>query len=537
MTSAICRCVLSFAVRSAALVVLVVSLAEPTSAQLDSVGFTADGAQWFDNPDPVPTQTLAQSFGSALAAGDFNGDGADDLATGSPGDRSHERNGSVFVRYGRRGPGLDPGPLPLVLSHVTAAGAAGELFGATVAAGNFDGDSFDDLAVAIVFGQDSGGGHRGVVRIYYGSSAGLRGDVYGQLDAIMLRGEECDFAQFGYALATGDFDGNGYHDLAIGAVQGCEPLAPTAIVGGVVYVAHGAAGGLPAGGSYWISQYSFGIYDDPETDDYFGLALAAGDFDHDQYDDLAIGIPGENNVSGAVEIVMGSTNGLIFADSVFWFPGALGEVPEANDLMGAALAAADFDGDGHDDLAVGTPGETVDGATKTGAIAIAYGAPAGFDLARTDKLTQSAIYGNAAHEAAFDQFGWAFGVGDFDGDGYDDLAIGHPGDDWAGPGLGAVTILMGALPPLGFSTRHHLVAVGWEGVPGNRFWANQNAGYAIAAGDFDGSGHPDLAFGVPGYRLNNVDLIGAGVVLYTETKLFSDGFESGATDRWSATFQ
>jgi len=101
-----------------------------------------------------------------------------------------------------------------------------------------------------------------------------------------------------------------------------------------------------------------------------------------------------------------------------------------------------------------------------------------------------------------------------------------------------VTILMGGIPPLGFSSRHHLIGVGHEGVP-NDTQLNQFAGYALAVGDFDGSGHPDLAIGVPGYggTPNNFfqEHIGAELVLYSETKLFADGFESGATDRWSST--
>ncbi|HET9767482.1 MAG TPA: hypothetical protein VFS60_11585 [Thermoanaerobaculia bacterium] len=511
----------------------------PLGADLGPIGLTTEGAQWFDNPDPVDSQYLYESFGSVLAAGDFNGDGADDLATGFPGDRSHGRNGSVFVRYARaNGQGLASGPAALVLHHATLANAPHEYFGVTLASGDFNGDSFDDLAVAIVFGLDSGTGHRGAVRVFYGSSTGLHADDYEHLDPLILRGEECDGAMFGYALAAGDFDGNGFDDLAIGAPHGCEPLQPSSIAGGVVYVAHGAADGLLSAGSYWISQYSFGIYDDPETNDVFGAALAAGDFDHDLFDDLAIGIPGENSNSGAVDIVMGSQFGLIFADSVFWLPGALGEEPESGDRLGEALAAGDFDHDGFDDLAIGVPNETIDSHTWTGAMAIAYGAPAGFNLDRTDKLTQSSIYGNAAHEADSDHFGWAFGAGDFDGDGYDDLAIGHYGDKWSGINLGAVTILMGGIPPLGSSSRHHLIGVGHEGVP-NDTQINQFAGYALAAGDFDGSGRADLAIGVPGYggvpQNAFQEHIGAELVLYSGTKLFADGFESGATDGWSST--
>jgi hypothetical protein len=181
---------------------------------------------------------------------------------------------------------------------------------------------------------------------------------------------------------------------------------------------------------------------------------------------------------------------------------------------------------------------------NTGQISVAYGAadPFWFDLSRTDHLAQSTIYdGNEAHDGSGDYFGSAFAVGDFDADGRDDLAIGHYGDDWSGPDLGAVTVLMGALPTIGSSTRHHLVAIGWELVPGDASQPDQWAGYSLAVGDFDGSGRADLAIGVPRYDLPIRDRpplvnVGAVVLLYSETKMFSDGFETGAADRWSSAF-
>ncbi len=57
---------------------------------------------------------------------------------------------------------------------------------------------------------------------------------------------------------------------------------------------------------------------------------------------------------------------------------------------------------------------------------IAYGSPAWFDLARTDRLSQGEIYGPSAHEGKYDSFGFTFGVGDFDSDGIADLAMGRP---------------------------------------------------------------------------------------------------------------
>ena len=533
-----------FSILWAAGLLLPCMVAAPLAAQLGPIGLTTEGAQWFAN-DGLGDDDDKENFGAALAAGDFNGDGADDLATGAPSAWSGGTgSGFVIVRYGSNVTGgLAPGTSAGVLLRPEPGLAAErQFFGFALAAGDFNGDSFDDLAVGAI-GRAPGG----AVWVYYGSSNGLSAQSYQILDE-----ESSAWSQhacpgvFGGILAVGNFDHDAFDDLVIGNPLGCEATPTGLVAGGSVYVAHGRAAGLVlnVNFAYRISQDEYGMYDQVELDDNFGYALGPGDFNADGYDDLAIGVPGEDNHVGAIEIVMGSQFGLILTDSAFWLPGALGEEPKASLSFGSTLASGDFDGDGFADLAVGNPYDDLETPSGTlssaGSIDIAYGAAQtwGFDLSRTDRLTQSAIHGNTAHDAAGDFFGWALGAGDFDGDGRDDLAIGHFGDDWAGPGFGAVTILMGDIPPLGSSSRHHLIAPRWEGVPGPpSFQPNLGAGYALAVGDFDRSGRADLAIGVPYYDLQWPQPpgaeSGAEIVLYSETKLFADGFETGATNRWS----
>ncbi|MEO7795745.1 MAG: FG-GAP-like repeat-containing protein [Thermoanaerobaculia bacterium] len=505
------------------------------AGQLAPIGLSEVRGRWLANEDADPAN---DQFGWAFAAGDFNGDFVDDLATGRPFDDGPSgsglaNRGSVVVRYGHAGSGLLDGPGALVLSETPAESQANEYFGGALAAGDFNGDGIDDLAVAIPGNRPAA---RGAVRIYYGAVGGLQ--VAGsELLEESSAGEPqhlCDTSQFGWSLAAGDFDGDSFSDLAVGAFHGCENVQGELVSGGSVFVAHGKEDGLLPFFGYRISQNSFG-FDPVEAGDEFGAAVAAGDFDADGYDDLAIGIPGEND-HGAIQIVIGSEFGLLFAENAFWWPGALGELPESGDALGYALAAADFDGDGHDDLAIGTPFEDLDPGNvpqNVGKVDIAYGAPppAWFDLGRTDRLSQGDIHGSSAHEGEFDSFGLALGAGDFDGDGRADLAIGSPGDDWSGSGHGAVTIVMGHPAGLGASSRHRLLATGWEGLPGDGAQLSQDSGKALGVGDFDGNGYADLAIGVPAFDSGGAVDAGGAAVLYGS--LFADGFELGAGERWS----
>ncbi len=514
-------------------------------AQTTPIGLSEVGGQWF--PSALPA--IGDQLGGSVAAGDFNGDGAQDLATGIPfADEAFPDDaldsGAVLVRFAIEGRGLSAATV--MLRETAADSNSDEHFGQAVAAGDFNGDGFDDLAVGIpndlAPGAPQQARRRGAVRVYYGYAGGLQlenSELITATDAGEIE-SHCDpyvwSHWFGWSLAVGNFDADAYDDLAIGAPFSCEQLDPLSVSpGGAVFVGHGQDWGLHPWYGYRISQDSPGLFDEVEADDLFGWSVAAGDFNGDAFDDLAVGVPMEND-SGAVQNVMGSQWGLIFVHSVFWLPGALGEVAQEGASLGAALGSGDFDGDGYDDLAIGSPNKYLDaqGAIRSGAVNIAYGAadPNWFDLGRANRISQGVLFGNPGHDGHLDYFGSEFAVGDFDRDGADDLAIGSYGDDWPGIDHGAVTIVMGGGPYLGAAARYRLLGTGWEGLPGDPTQHGQYSGQGLAAGDFDGNGYSDLAIGVPRYDLQGVANAGAVAALYGA--LFADGFELGALDRWSS---
>ena len=140
------------------------------------VGLSSVRSQYFENENLlfyVPESF--DNFGAALATGDFNGDGADDLATGIPYDNGLagfelDNVGLAIVRYGIPGFGLETGLADTVLRD-TEDVAPDDNFGFALAAGDFNGDGFDDLAVG------EPGNHvldYGKVHIFYGSPGGIQ---------------------------------------------------------------------------------------------------------------------------------------------------------------------------------------------------------------------------------------------------------------------------------------------------------------------------------------------------------------------------
>ena len=88
-------------------------------------------------------------------------------------------------------------------------------------------------------------------------------------------------------ICTGDFDGDGLADTATGRASANVGSITSA---GDVLIDYGA----PGRADQIIHQNTPGILCAAEAYDYFGCAVAAGDFDNDGYDDLAVGVRGEN---------------------------------------------------------------------------------------------------------------------------------------------------------------------------------------------------------------------------------------------------
>jgi hypothetical protein len=519
----------------------VVALAAAAGAQSLSVGLSTVGAQRFGNGNLLGsfTSPADDHFAFSLATGDFNGDGVDDLATGMPyadglADAPIVDSGSVVVRYGVSGEGLPPSQPGTVLRQTPAVNPAeeGDLFGLSLASCDFNGDGFDDLAVGVPFEDHVGRVDTGGVQIHYGGTDGLptSGWTFYAQSTPGMPGDAEDHDYFGDPLACGDFNADGFDDLVIGVPE--EKIGTFRTHAGMIDIVPGTAFGLDASAATYLSQEVDGMGGDAEIQDYFGQALAAGDFNGDGFDDLAIGSPGEDHFLGAIHMVFGGGSGLTTAGSLFLMETFLGGSSEEWDELGRQLTSADFDGDGFDDLVIGITGEDLGSAVETGRVCVLYGSPAGYDPSRTQFWSEDVIWGPGANQSEV-FFGLALAAGDFDKDGFADLAAGRPGL-FLDPGHkdGALTVLMGSTDGLS-NARRRDIAAGVEGFPGDPSQHEESFALSLATGDFDGDGHFDLAVGSP--HEDEIGLVDAGAETVIYGALFADGLESGNTAIWTQT--
>jgi hypothetical protein len=220
-------------------------------------------------------------------------------------------------------------------SAVTRAAAAGSL------EADFNNDGFADLAVGAPFEGVAGG----AVNVLYGTPTGLAGDgsqLFTQ-DSAGVGGAAEQGDAFGQALATGDFNQDGFADLAIGNPgEDVDGVAG----GGAINVLYGSAGLLTGVGSQLFTQDSPGVGDALEDGDNFGFALTAADYDNDTFADLAVGVPFEDVgaifFGGAVNVLYGSTGLLVGVGSQLFTQDSpeVGSAPEELDQFGWALAGS-----------------------------------------------------------------------------------------------------------------------------------------------------------------------------------------------------
>jgi len=404
--------------------------------------------------------------------------------------------------------------------HTFEGEAAGERFGASVAGlGDVDGDGYADVAVGAPH-ADPNGPSSGLVRVFSGR------------DGHELWRLEGDSASdwFGFSIdGAGDVDGDGVGDLVIGSPMGTPPEGRATVVSG------------RDGGTIWV-------WIGGAPGERFGHAVAgAGDVDGDGFADVIVGAPNSNaagtfagrarvfsgadgsvlhsfdgaawdqlgfSVSGAgdmdgdglADVVVGAPladRTAFNSGSAFVFSGADGSEllavhgVQIGDQLGSVVnGAGDVNADGTPDFLVGVPAADVN-AIDSGAVEVRSGADGSVWLTLSGRKSGEFLQQGA-------------GVGDVDGDGFADVALGSPAADGKGSESGVVRLHSG-------KTGAELFVYSGKKT---RDWLGADV---AAAGDVNRDGRLDFISGAPGHD-DELDRRGYAQVFWiADTVLGRDG--------------
>lgn len=366
-------------------------------------------------------EASGDAFGYALAYGDMNGDGYGDLIVGAPDPTTNIGKAYVFQSSGSAG----IASVGAASANAIITGEAIGLLGNSVAAGDANGDGYDDVAV----GSPILTLNQGVAMVFHSKgSAGITSGLAGTADTLLTGESSADW--LGYSMDFGDANGDGFADLAVGA-----PGFNTST--GKAYIFHsGGTGGIASVGVASADTAILGA----NLSDFLTSSILLHDFNRDGFADLAMGADEASTREGQVYVFYSpGATGIIettVKNTSNLFSGVVGRTG----LFGYSISAGDLNGDNFPDLVVGAPNYTPAGAVSAGRVyAILNGATGLFTSINAS--TANTIITGAPAGTTF--WGISVSASDINGDGIADLISGD--GDGQGTAIGEAYVFHGGL--------------------------------------------------------------------------------------------
>lgn len=429
-------------------------------AQNASFPVTIDPLSSSPNRLLVGTQNSAEFGYSVASAGDLNADGYSDVVVGAwKASSGQNLEGLAFVYYGSSA-GI--GATADVTLEVDQAGAE---FGSSVStAGDVNGDGYADLVVGARRWENNAlTASEGAAFIYYGSPSGINA-TYDEL----LESNKANAFMGSNVACAGDIDNDGFSDLIIGAYLAEYPSYQE----GAAFIYRGSATGMTLrhrlDGNHNGAHFSRSV-------------ASAGDVNGDGFSDIIIGASLYDNLGtndGRAFLFYGSAGGL--STGAFLAPPSAslsGSGINSSQFGWSVTCAGDLNGDGYSDVAVGSYRDA-NGQSAEGAIHVFYGSVGGIITTASTILESNQANAWMGRSCA--------GVGDLNGDGYGDLAVGVPLFDQGQVDEGGVFIYFGSPAGVG-PNRDMLLQLNNAGA---------NMGSSLGpAGDVNGDGFSDIIVG------------------------------------------
>ena len=469
---------------------------------------------------------------SVGSAGDVNGDGFDDMIIGAfAADSGGNLNtGSSYVVFGRSGgfvSAIDLSSLNGTNGFRLDGVKFGDNSGFSVSSGgDVNGDGIDDLIIGARF-ADPNGSASGSSYVVFGRTwsfaSAINLSILDGASGFRLDGVGVNDRSGFSVSSAGDVNGDGFDDLIVGAYS-ASPNGYTRA--GSSFVVFGKSGGFTSVISLSTLDGTNGFRLDgaAERDESGTSVSRAGDFNGDGLDDLIVGAK-EADLSlaltdvGATYVVFGRLSGFSSVINLSSLNGTNGfrlDGVTSFDSSGHSVSeAGDFNGDGLDDLLIGAASADPNGNSLSGSSYVVFGQSSGsasaINLSTLDGTTGFRLDGVDADDRSGRSVS---GVGDVNGDGFDDLVIGAFLADPNGLNSGSSYVLFGNSDAFA-STISLSMLDGANGLRLDGVTMYDGSGLAVrGAGDVDGDGFDDLIVGARGADPNGNSYAGSSYVVF-----------------------